>query len=128
MLQEDVEGVRLTLLHYGLDQSLADWQPVVREPTAADLDAMFAPFDADLVYYGHHHAASDLQGRARYLSPGSLGCSAVPEARILVIECEAGEYRLRKGAVGYDDRPLFEAFEQRDVPEREFIRTVFFSR
>ena len=72
------------------------------------------------------HVAWDVEGRARYVNPGSLGCCRETVARFVILECAAGVYRLDRHAVPYDDTSLWEAFERREVPERRFLYGAFF--
>jgi predicted phosphodiesterase len=129
-LEHELEGVRTGFVHYGLTPSEQDFQPVIKDPTAANLDQMFAShpatLGAELIFYGHHHRQSDLQGRTRYVNPGSLGCCREATARYCVAELRSGQYRVEHRSVPYEDAELFRAFEQRDVPEREFIYRAFF--
>ena len=66
----------------------------------------------------------EVTGRARYVNPDALGCSAEPVARYVLIDVGAGRLSFR--AVPYDPSPLFRAFEERGVPERTFILATFF--
>jgi predicted phosphodiesterase len=125
VLERDFEGVSVVFTHYGLDSSGEGFHPLVRDATAQDLDSMFGSYEAELLFYGHHHVASDLQGRARYVNPGSLGCYHRATARYCVVELRRGRYTVEHRAVPYHDRELFDAFEQRDVPERAFIYRAF---
>ena len=128
VIQEEFEGVRLTFLHYALADTAEGFVPILRDPTSDDLDTIFARYQADVVFYGHIHRASDMVGQARYVNPGALGCHKKPVARFAVLECARGEYRLEKRAVPYDDAPLFAEFEKRRVPDREFIYQAFFGK
>jgi predicted phosphodiesterase len=126
LLGLDFEGVRTLFVHYALAPTGQDFQPVIRDPTPADLDRVFDMPDVALIFYGHHHPSSDLVGRARYVNPGSLGCHREAMARYCVVEFHRGQYRIEHRSVPYDDGPLLEAFERRAVPEREFIYRAFF--
>jgi predicted phosphodiesterase len=126
ILEREFEGVRTVFVHYGLALSGRDFVPVVRQANATDLDRMFISHDADLIFYGHHHSRSDVQGRARYVNPGSLGCHDKAVARYCVVEFQQGRYTVEHRAVSYDDTALFRTFERRDVPERQFIYRAFF--
>lgn len=126
LIDEEIEGVRVRFIHYALDPSQKDFLPIVRDPTPDDLDQTFTGHSADLVFYGHHHPASDIQGQARYVNPGSLGCHTEAVARFSVLQCSGDTYELEKHAVPYDDAALVTAFAHRHVPEREFISKVFF--
>jgi hypothetical protein len=60
------------------------------------------------------------------VNPGSLGCDDRALARFVILICEGGRVALDKRAVSYDDAPLYEAFERREVPERHFLYRAFF--
>jgi predicted phosphodiesterase len=126
VIQETLAGVRVTLLHYEPAAAPAYFAPVVHDRQPEGMDRLFARHAADLVCYGHDHVAADVSGRARYVSPGSLGCSREAVACFLVLECAPGSVAVHKRAVPYDDTPLFEAFERRQVPERAFLYQAFF--
>lgn len=134
VLERDLEGVRAVFVHYALAPSAQDYQPVVRNATAAHLDRMFelhsaardAAQGAALVFYGHDHGQSDEKGRARYVNPGSLGCHSESMARYCMVEIHGAECAVEHRGAPYDDDALLKAFEQRGVPEREFIYRAFF--
>lgn len=128
VMRDTFHGTRVTFLHYGLRYAGSGFVPGIRNATEADMDDMFADEDAALVFYGHFHSASELTGRARYLNPGSLGCSRVAEARYYLAEFGPDGYALEYRRLPYDDADLFEAFESRRVPEREFIYQRFMGR
>jgi predicted phosphodiesterase len=122
----DFEGVKTTFVHYALKSSECDFVPIIKHPTPIDLDDLFKFHNSALLFYGHHHPFSDIQGQARYVNPGSLGCSNRAVARYAVVEFQKGQFKIAYREVLYDDTELFEAFERRNVPEREFICRVFF--
>jgi predicted phosphodiesterase len=126
LLENNLEGVQTCFLHYGLTPGGDDFSGVVRNPTARDLEALFAAQVGKVIFFGHDHSPMDVQGRARYINPGSLGCSPSAAARFTIATCAHGRVEISHRSVPYDDRPLFEAFEARDVPERAFIYNVFF--
>jgi predicted phosphodiesterase len=125
---EVVEAIfryRIAFLHYPLDAD-GGFASIIPEPSGADLDALFAGQQADLIFYGHHHPASDHTGRARYINPGSLGCSPVASARFTVVHLEqGGVQKIHHYDVPYDRTPLYEALVRRNVPSREFLRQTF---
>lgn len=127
-LDEEIDGVRLRFLHYPQDGGR-----MRRIRTLESGDEADELFDgggrADLLFYGHHHPFSDVQGRARYVNPGSLGCHTEPLARFAVVETGgASRYTLSHHAVPYDPAGLYEDFFRRDVPERQFILDNFMPR
>lgn len=135
-VQLQVAGVRIGFAHYALKpQPDSQGHPMFERfrvaPSAQELDVLFASLldqtPLDLLFYGHHHAASAILGRTYYLNPGALGCSAQAEARYYLLDIsDQGTYHLVHRAVPYDDTVLVQAFEDRQVPEREFIRKAFF--
>ena len=128
VLTYDFEGVKTTFVHYGLEPSGQDFRPIIKNATAAELNNVFASHDAALIFHGHNHRKSDVKGQTRYVNPGSLGCYHQAIARYCVVEFHHGQYQVEQRSVPYNDANLFDAFEQRNVPERKFICRTFFSR
>jgi predicted phosphodiesterase len=128
VIQEEFEGVQVTFVHYGLNDSERDFVSIIGDPGPDDLNRMFARHQSMIVFYGHHHPTSDVEGQARYVNPGSVGCHTESVARFVILECAKGSYKLEKHVIAYDDTGLFQEFERRNVPERDFICQVFFGR
>ena len=127
-LDWNVESVKTIFVHYALTESGQDFLAAVGRPTLADLDRVFSSLDFTVAFYGHDHFASDVQGRRHYVNPGSLGVSAAAFARYAVADFSAGKVVVEHRAVAYDQTPLFQAFEERHVPGRQFIQRVFFQK
>lgn len=126
VIQRNFDGVSMSFFHYALDASGHDFAPIQRNPSAGDLDALFAPYRADLICFGHHHPFCDVSSRTRYINPGSLGCQAAAVAPYAIVMCRPESFAVEHCRLPYDDSPLFAAFEQRDVPERKFLYRAFF--
>ena len=126
LIQDVYEGIRVSFLHYGLAESQVDFKSIIKNPNPADLDNVFADIKSDLVFYGHDHSPSDLVGMARYVNPGSLGCHTEPIARFAILELRRRSYELKMRHITYDDSALFQHFESRNVPQRDFIYQAFF--
>lgn len=126
LLQENFAGVSATFLHYGLNDLGRDFVSIIREPQQDELDMMFGDFGTDLVFYGHHHPFSDVNGTSRYINPGSLGCCNQPVARYTIVRCDGGKFAIEHRVIAYDDHELLQAFEARKVPERAFLYKAFF--
>lgn len=129
--EREFEGVKVAFAHYGLTESRHDFAPFVSSrtatPPASDLKRIFSFADCSLVFYGHDHSASDVQdNERRYFNPGSLGCSITAEARYCIAEFNKGHYTVEHCSVPYDDTELFKAFEQREVPDRQFLYKLGF--
>ena len=113
-------------LHYPRDPRTGGFLAPRGLGDPAEADRLFGARDAAVVCFGHDHAAYDVQGRCRYLSPGALGCSKEAAARFALLEARRpGEVEVTLRAVPYDARGLLAEFDRRDVPERDFIRRVF---
>lgn len=124
---ENIHGLRVAFTHYGRDATGKGFLPIV-ESSAENLDALFPGLEADLVFFGHDHNASDVIGEQRcYINPGSVGCHAEPVARFALLEVSrSGEYEVTRHAVGYDDSSLLRDMRTRKVPARDFLWRAFF--
>lgn len=157
LVERETEGVRLTFLHYALGEPGSGFAPIVQPANTEELDMLFESLttgagaesssiqaraseragaspaatvnaNPQLIFYGHHHPFSDLQGRARYINPGSLGCYTKAEARYTLVTLGNGKWNIEHRSVPYDDTALFETFQMRDVPEWEFLCRTFLGR
>ncbi len=127
-ISRQVGGRSILFTHYGrtADGSFA---PPGRDTTVVDLDSMFRTSEADLVFFGHDHESLDAVGARRYVNPGSAGCYSRAEARVAIVETDDREkVRIRRLSIAYDDSSVFKDLEKRNVPARDFIRTVFLRR
>lgn len=121
-------GLRIEFRHYALNEDKSWFRDFIKNPTAKDFDDHFDDVDADLVFHGHDHQCRELVGRKRYINPGSAGCYDRPEARVAILDIEKENYRLELHSLTYDDDGLMEAFDNRLVPARDFIRKAFITR
>jgi predicted phosphodiesterase len=120
-------GVKVRFCHYAPPAGGSGFASQIVNPAPADLDELFAPEGADIVFYGHHHPMSDLQGRSRYVNPGAAGCSTDGLARYAMLDiAEDGDWTLDLRAVPYDRPALIAEFERRAVLAREEILRGFF--
>jgi predicted phosphodiesterase len=125
-MNQDIQGLKVHFQHYGFAENGESFARIIREPTAQDLDQLFNGIDADVIFYGHAHQASDVKGNKHYVNPGSLGCNPSAVARYTLAEFVNGKVNFEHREIEYDDAELFAAFEERNVPDREFIYEVFF--
>jgi len=98
----------------------------LRNKTADELDVLCSDLDADIIAYGHTHIFSDLQGKKRYINPGSVGCHEGSEAYYSIITLLKDRYELEHRRIAYDKAELIEKMEKRNVPDRELIIKAFF--
>jgi putative phosphoesterase len=126
LIEHEFGSIKTAFLHSALGASGREFQGIVKNATASDLDQLFASYSAALIFYGHRHENSDVQGRSRYVNPGSVGCCDQAVARYCMVDFYDGQYTIEQCSVPYEDTELFRAFEQRNVPDRLFIYRTFF--
>jgi len=127
-IKEKIMNFNMLFIHYGLQENQVDFLQAIKNPSEKQLNHMYSQFDADIIFYGHQHIPSDIKGSYHYINPGSLGCSKSPVARLSIIELSDTAYRVRNMEIPYNDSELFLELERRSVPERDFIKKIFFSR
>lgn len=111
--------------HYPRRDNEVDFVHIVKNPVAADLDEVFRG-EGGVVFYGHHHPQSDLQGAARYINPGALGCNTVAEARFAILSiAEDGDWDVDLRAGPYDRDRLVRAYRERNVPAADSLLWTF---
>ena len=124
-----IRNKRITFQHYGLNKNQNWFKPIIKNPSEPTLDKMFEGVESDIIFYGHQHQPSDIEGRkCRYVNLGSAGCNNKPEVRIGILEISNDSLNLEKTSILYEDNGLMEEFEKRNVPAREFITNVFITR
>jgi predicted phosphodiesterase len=126
VLEMTIGEVAMAFCHYPPHPGGDGFAPIVRDSSVAELDRLFAGQCGDLVFYGHHHPRSDVQGRKRYVNPGALGCHAPGEARFALLQVDdGGTWDVSLRSVPYDASDLVSDYERRDVPARETIVRIF---
>lgn len=124
----DCGDVTAVFVHYARRDGEWSDEPSAN-PTGSDFEQLFAGVAGDVVIFGHDHREHDLAaGDRRFLNPGSVGCHDKAEARALVLTPAASAIAVARLAVSYDDAELLPAFEERQVPWRDFILRTFIRR
>ncbi len=118
----------ITFQHYGFDEKTNWFKEHIDDPDASDLDELFAGNNSDIIFYGHNHISTDINGKCRYVNLGSAGCFNKPEVRIGILEVLDIKLNVVKLSVPYDDDGFMEEFEIRNVPAKEFIKKNFVTR
>jgi len=116
LLKETFGATTTAFVHYALDETGEDWEGRIHN-RAEDVEAIFRPLGAGLVFFGHTHSAMDVVRQARYVNPGALGIGQVPVARYAMVDFDERGYRLEHRGVPYDNLELFAAFERNRVPD-----------
>jgi predicted phosphodiesterase len=126
VIEQEIEELASAFLHYALNAARDYFVPVIRRPGVADLDRLFEGQNANLLFFGHDHNASDLSGRMHYINPGSAGCFHTAIARYVLVDYSKVNFTIEHRQVAYDDADLYREFEKRQVPDRDLIYRVFF--
>ena len=91
-----------------------------------DLDAYFSFIPADIVFYGHIHKPSRVNGEKEYVNPGSVGCTKDSMSRFCILRIRNGSYKLESHETKYNKSVVFRELEHRKVPDRQFIARTFY--
>ena len=127
IIQEVFQNVSLAFLHSPVlsEEKYKDFQDL-RKCNKMDLDAIFDPYDSDIICYGHSHISSDIEGRKRYINPGSVGCHTGNYAKLSVVEIRDNSYDVHHYRIKYNKQSLLSDMTTREVPDKEFICKTFF--
>jgi len=121
-------GKSIIFQHYGYDKQTNWFKDFINKPTNKDLDELFKEVNADIIFYGHNHTASDIQGNSRYINLGSAGSYYKPEVRLGILDISQEKLDLEKFSVHYDDIDLLEEFERKQVPGRSIFKKAFINK
>ena len=86
----------------------------------------FSKYHAELIFFGHSHTLLEIYNNRLYVNPGSVGCHKEPVALFSVIDIKDKEIDTHNYQVEYSKEILFDALDKRQIPEREFIKKIFF--
>ncbi len=117
--------IELFIAHYHLDaeQKLL---PIDPEPSLEKLDAHYSGHSATAIFTGHHHDGHYFQTQNRvYLNPRALGCGPEPVARYAVLTLGEDGIGVERREVAYDRESFLRSYQERNVPDREFILQRF---
>ena len=123
---ETINGKNFLFLHYHLNEE-EKFLPINERPTALELDTLYGNLNVDVVCFGHHHIVHHFKSKKRlYLNPGSLGCNHSPLAPYATLQVgDSGQMDVSFLEVPYDNKEFLLAYEQLNVPAKDFILKVF---
>ena len=128
MLQEQIEGVQLTVVHFALTQQQNAFKPVDFRGSEEEILGLFSDTPGELMCFGHLHGQrlNREYGSRHFLNPGSLGTGAQAEASYAWIELREGRFEIEMLRVPYQRGELLARYDQLEIPAREVIRKIFF--
>ncbi len=121
----EIGGIRAGFVHSRLREDGYDFTNIESESTD-DLDAYFSFIPADIVFYGHIHKPSRVNGEKEYVNPGSVGCTKDSMSRFCILRIRNGSYKLESHETKYNKSVVFRELENRKVPDRQFIARTFY--
>ena len=117
--------MELFIAHYHLDAA-QKLLPIEPEPSLEKLDAHYGGHSAAAILTGHHHDGHYFQTPERlYLNPGALGCGPRPVARYALLTLGEDGIGVERREVAYDREGFLRSYDERKVPDREFILQRF---
>lgn len=128
---EIINGYRLSFMHYALSsdtESEKKFSRYVKKLSDDNIDEVFGDIKADIVFFGHMHTTLNLTGKSgvKYINPGSLGCQKDDLADYCIVTISNGIYKIDFKKIKYDKITAIEELDNRNVPDREFIKRVFY--
>lgn len=129
LIQENIEGINVAFVHYAFEDKgdRKTFKLIEKNVTEENMDRLFEGIEADVVFFGHDHRASDIKGRKHYIDVGSSGCTKDDITHCTIVDFKSQSYDIKVHRMRYDKEDVLKALEERQIPEREFISKVFFS-
>ncbi|MCU0487001.1 MAG: metallophosphatase family protein [Anaerolineales bacterium] len=127
-LREEIEGVKLTVVHFALTREGDGFKPVNPRGSDEEILGLFGDTAGDVVCFGHLHERRfnrEFFGR-HFLNPGAVGCSHQGEAGYAIVDLSGGRFVIEECRVKYDRCALLERYRELEIPAREVILKVFF--
>ncbi len=128
ILEERIENVDLTIVHFALDSSGRSFKRVNLRKADEEILDLFDTIPGDLVCFGHIHPRQfNLRYCGRhFLNSGGVGFSKDGKAFFAIVDIESGGFEISVEEAEYDRGPLLRRYDELEIPDREFIRKVFF--
>ncbi len=128
---EIINGYSLAFMHYALNSDLSSekkFTPFIKDLNHNNIDDVFGEDEADIIFFGHLHKVVDISGISgkRYINPGALGCQKDDNADYCIVSISNGTYEVIHRKVKYDKSRAIAELDNREVPEREFIKKTFY--
>ena len=128
LIKENIEGINVVFMHYALNNGKRKkiFKSVEKNISEETMNILFEDVDAEIIFFGHEHMASNIKGKKHYINVGSSGCTKGNTTHCMIVEFEDRNYDIQVYQMKYDKKEIFEQLYERRVPERDFISKVFF--
>ncbi|MCL2574221.1 MAG: metallophosphatase family protein [Defluviitaleaceae bacterium] len=123
----NILGHTIHVMHYGIIEN-GRYATFAKDITPDIFDEMFKDIDADIILHGHDHKAYTLQGHKCYINPGALGCPNKDRgiARAGMLHINENGFTFENISVKYDVKKTLEDFDNFDIPDKDFIKKIFY--
>lgn len=127
-INETIDGVRILIVHFALGDDDKSMKNVNPNGTDEEILEQFGTVVADLVCFGHLHnrRLSQAYNGTHFLNPGAVGCAHDAFACYAIIDVFQGDFRIEARRVFYHRQALLARYDKLQIPDRQFIRKVFF--
>jgi len=123
----EIMGYKIHVTHFGIKEN-NDYVRLPKFGEIGDMQKIFGSIDADVILHGHNHMVYDIQGKSRYINPGSLGCPAEDRdiARAGILHIDEQGISFENVRVKYDVIKTLEDMDSFDYPAKDFIKKIFY--
>lgn len=130
LIEETIEGTNVAFMHYALNnkENNKTFKSIEKNVTKDSVDNLFKEVDADVIFFGHEHNASNIIGKKHYINVGSSGCTKGDSTHCTIVEFEGKSYDIKVHEMKYEKEKVLRELYKREIPEREFIAKIFFGR
>jgi predicted phosphodiesterase len=121
------DGVKILFCHYPFIIEDGKFKCFINFDDKID-KSVFSETDADLYVFGHQHKGSDKVDSEgiRYINLSSAGTTRGNETTYSIIQIHDNSFEVIMKNVRYDRSKTIVKMDQLGVPEKEFIKRVFF--
>ena len=123
LIEETIEGTNVAFMHYALNnkEDNKTFKSIEKNVTEESMNNLFKEVDADVIFYGHEHNASNIIGEKHYINVGSSGCTEGDRTHCTIVEFKEQGYDIKVHEMKYEkDKVLTELYK------REVISKIFF--
>ncbi|MBN1969839.1 MAG: metallophosphoesterase family protein [Candidatus Delongbacteria bacterium] len=126
-IELDTEGVKIHLCHYPFIIENGKFKWFINFDEKIDR-LRFTNTDADIYFFGHQHNGSDEIDKdgVRYVNLSSAGATKGNTSTYALVEIHDNSYDVIIKNVEYDKAKVIDRIDELMVPEKEFIKRIFF--
>lgn len=123
----DSDGVKIYFCHYPFTKKDNKFNWFIDFDKKIDR-SLFSYTDADLYVFGHQHNGSDKidSNGTRYINLSSAGATRGNETTYVIIQIQDNSFEVTMKNIIYDKSKVVDKIDQLEVPERDFIKRIFF--